>query len=116
MHDFCESTRKEWPNSNATSDSEATRNHIGRPDFATFQFSNEYQEFYLSVFLSDRHHLHSGVAVLSEDETAFGNQEEPNAREESPKVSESCPIEPPKPVFSFMHLYFPREIAQLDRK
>jgi hypothetical protein len=114
VHDFCESISREWP------DSKAKPDHNGRPDFATFQFSDAYQEFYLSIFFSNRNHLHSHVAVLSEDETAFGNQEatkqaqRPNgAEKQSTEAFDPCPAEPPPPVFPFVRLYFPREIAQL---
>ncbi len=114
VHDFCESTRMEWPDPESTSDSKVKPDHNGRPDFVTFQFSDAYQEFYLSVFLSNRYHLHSRVAVLSEDETAFGNQEKPNTGEQSTTASDPCRAEqPPLQDFSFMRLYYPREIAQL---
>jgi hypothetical protein len=51
-------------------------------DFKTFQFPDSEQEYYLSLFLGDREHLHSHIAILSEDETAFGSQEL-QAKEES---------------------------------
>lgn len=38
VHSFCEATLTEWP----------TPDRDARPDFATFQFSDEFQEFYLS--------------------------------------------------------------------
>ena len=109
MHDFCESTSKEWP--------EDKPDHGGRPDFATFQFSDAYQEFYLKVFFGSRNNSHSRVAILSEDETAFGNQED----RQSMETSDPCQVKPRSPEdfsppldqFSFVRLYFPREIAQL---
>jgi hypothetical protein len=113
VHEFCESIRREWPDSKAGSDSQA-RTVYGRPDFATFQFSDLYQEYYLSVFFSARNHLHSRMAILSEDETAFGNQEpRTSGTDEQLTTSDPCVAKPPKPEFSFVRLYFPREIAQL---
>jgi hypothetical protein len=112
--DFRESTNQEWPE--ARSDSEIKADHHGRLDFATFQFDDAYQEFYLSVFFRDRNHLHSHVALLTEDETVFGNQEaRPDSDEkQSTAPSHSCQAEPRSvPGFSFVRLYFPREIAQL---
>ncbi len=109
MHDFCESTSREWP--------EDKPDHNGRPDFATFQFSDAYQEFYLKLFFGSRNNSHSRVAILSEDETAFGNQEDRQSMETSdpcqakPRSPED--FSPPLDQFSFVRLYFPREIAQL---
>jgi hypothetical protein len=113
MHKFCEDSRIEWP----------TPDRDARPDFATFQFNDEYEEFYLSYFFRERYHEHSHIAVLSEDETAFGNQEvrqfpeKPAATQvqnSQAKVEpDPCPAQPPKPFFHFARLYFPREIAQL---
>jgi len=118
VHDFCESTLSEWPDSQAGPDSKGEPGHNGRPDFATFQFSDKDQEYYLSIFFRDREHLHSHVAVLSEDETAFGNQERPHKSSRSERRSAETPDhlclpEPPEPVFPLVRLYFPREIAQL---
>jgi hypothetical protein len=109
VHDFCESARVQWPDEK------------GRPDFATFQFSDKYQEFYLSYFFYERDESHSHVAVLSEDETAFGNQEASTQRTSStdgggqnfPTTPDLCPVEPPNPLIPLMRLYFPRGIAQL---
>jgi len=117
-HDFCESTVREWPDSEARSDSKGRLGHKGRPDFATFQFSDKDQEYYLSIFFRDREHLHSHVAVLSEDETAFGNQDRPHKSSRSERQStetpdNACLPEPPEPVIPLARLYFPREIAQL---
>ncbi len=106
VSDFCESTQREWPEKDVPQN--------GRPDFATFEFSDKHQEFYLSVFLSKRYHAHSNVAILSEDETKFGNQDPKDAElSRSQKPSGVCPSEPPPPVIPFVRLYFPREIAQL---
>jgi hypothetical protein len=119
VHDFCESIRAEWASPRAGRESAAASNPIGRPDFATFQFSDEYQEFYLSHFFNDRHELHSHVAVLSEDETAFGNQEvraegSSGVEPQSTGPQDPCQAaEPSNPVIPLRRLYFPREIAQL---
>ena len=118
VREFCESTLQQWPERIGGSESKDNRSPLGRPDFATFQFSDEYQQFYLSVFFSDRHHSHSHVAILSEDETAFGNQEKTtdtattSAQPKSTETPGPCQAQP-EPVVPFVRLYFPREIAQL---
>jgi hypothetical protein len=100
---------------------------VDRLDFKTFQFTDIEQEYYLSLFLSDREHLHSHVAILSEDETAFGNQEPqskslsgapisgtPSPASGGPGCKPSLPnAHPPDPSFTYLRLYFPRGIAQL---
>jgi hypothetical protein len=108
VHDFCESSYLEWPETPAA---KANDESIGRPDFATFQFSDAYQEYYLSAFFNRRHNLHSRVAILSEDETAFGNQEKSKAPVSA--ASDQCGAAVPPPMIEFVRLYFPREIAQL---
>lgn len=61
-----------------------------------------------------RDHDHSHVAILSEDETACGNQDpESIADAKTQELSDPCPAQPPQPFFRFARLYFPREIAQL---
>jgi hypothetical protein len=100
VRDFLQKANVHWPDPSANHDCEPP--NIGRPNFATFQFSDAYQEFYLSLFFYDRNELHSHVAVLSEDETAFGNQESGGDAESDPP-----------PIFPLLRLYFPREIAQL---
>jgi hypothetical protein len=118
-HDFCESVRQEWPDASSEGNS-TVKPPPGRPDFITFQFSNEEQEHYLSVFLEERNHPHSRIAILSEDETAFGNQEDKPASSESGSTQQPaaqtldlCPLKPEAPNPQFVRLYFPREIAQL---
>ncbi len=111
VEDFCASTQVQ------ASNDESTRNEStktpgpakSKPDFATFQFSDTYQEFYLGRYFlaQSRHNLHSHIAILSEDETAFGSQEK---REE--QNEDECHNAAP-PDFPFVRLYFPREIAQL---
>jgi hypothetical protein len=110
VRDFCESVKSQW--SDQKLEKWAQPDHPGRPDFATLQFSDRYQEFYLSVFFYDRHDIHSHVAILSEDETTFGNQE---AKVSNPEVSETQERDDgsSEPVVPFIRLYFPREIAQL---
>jgi hypothetical protein len=85
-----------------------------------FQFSNEEQEYYLSVFLRDRDHPHSRIAILSEDETAFGNQDtdenhaiSSDRDQQSAESHDRCAVAPRASVVRFVRLYFPREIAQL---
>jgi hypothetical protein len=88
-------------------------------DFATFQFSDTYVEYYLSLFFKEREGPHSHVAILSEDDTVFGNQEQSPGKTDQTVPSNragSCgPSGPelPSPVIPYLRLYFPREIAQL---
>jgi hypothetical protein len=106
VRDFLQKTNMQWRDPTANHDCNPV--HVGRPNFATFQFSDAYQEFYLSLFFYDRHELHSHVAVLSEDETAFGNQELGGDEKSDPTWRPR-----PQPLVPLMRLYFPREIAQL---
>ncbi len=111
---FCKSTYEEWPEPSGPN---AKHEPIGRPEFATFQFSDAYQEYYLSHFFNKRNHPHSHVAILSEDETIFGSQEKPgdtsDMKESVSRATDPCEPEVPVPAFDFVRLYFPREIAQL---
>jgi len=102
VEDFCKSTEQESQRRPAKT----------KPDFATFQFSDEAQEYYLGLFFSTREHLHSHIAVLSEDETAFGNLDRAT-RSALPGSADPCHVDLPKPAVPFLRLYFPREIAQL---
>jgi hypothetical protein len=97
VHQFCKAIKGGWSDPNIGSRLAAARKSSEQLDFATFQFSDAYEEYYLDLYFQSRDHLHSRVAILSEDETAFGNQEST----------------PNKPKDSFVRLYFPREIAQL---
>ena len=113
VRDFCELNATEWPQDpkkepNKPPDSQ------GRPDFATFQLSDAYGEFFLSDFLNGQNRVHSQsqVATLSEDETAFGSQE-PREQDNPANGSDGCPAKPPTPEPDFVRLYFPRGIAQL---
>jgi hypothetical protein len=121
VNDFCEAMKTEWPDPKDAQNPEKPDERVcrpnsnGRPDFATFQFSDAYQEYYLGLFFSKREHLHSHVAILSEDETAFGSQEssargDPSERSPSPAA---CSGTPQSQCFPFLRLYFPRGIAQL---
>ena len=87
-----------------------------RPDFATFNFSDKYQEHFLGKFLwgDERNSCHSRIAILSEDETAFGNQEEQlfKGPAEAAVPDDPCKLNP-QSEFPYVRLYFPREIAQL---
>jgi hypothetical protein len=108
VRDFLKSTEQLWPCPKA--DSTCNPSLVGRPDFATFQFSDVYQEFYLGAFFFDRNDPHSRIAVLSEDETAFGNQETRDDTNSASAASSDAPTKVPVPL---LRLYFPREIAQL---
>lgn len=103
IRSFEQSVSQEWP---VKGDEGAGRAPADRPQFLNFQFSNEAQEYYLSVFLRSRTHNHSRIAILSEDETAFGNQD-PLAGDDA------CDSSFPPPDSPFVKLYFPRGIAQL---
>jgi len=113
VHDFCELNAMEWPQ-HPKKDPPKPPDPQGRPDFASFQLSDAYGEVFLNNFLNEqsRVHSHSQVAILSEDETAFGSQEPPK-RDDSAKAPDDCPAKPPTPKTDFVRLYFPREIAQL---
>ena len=85
-------------------------------DFETLQYSDRAQEYFLARFFCDRHEEHSHVAILSEDETRFGNQEaigeEPVGDGDATRCK-TCESPAPKPAIPFVRLYFPRGIAQL---
>jgi hypothetical protein len=108
---FCGLTNKEWP------DSKNGEPPKDRPDFETLQVTDAYQEYYLDRFFDKREGLHFELAVLSEDETAFGNQglatNEDDAvltREGAPSSCSRTPV--PRP-HNLLRLYYPRGIAHL---
>ena len=114
VRQFCMQTRLEWPNT-ATGKPPA-----GRPDFETFQVTDAYQESYLDSYFDEREASHFNLAVLSEDETAFGNQarEENPSHEEGPSEahsdpSSSCSRAAVPEAHKLLRLYYPRGIAQL---
>jgi hypothetical protein len=127
VREFCESVKAEWSEPFTVQEKQPPLQTAsgalsrGRPDFATFQFSDTYQEYYLGAFFfKEREHLHSHVAILSEDETSFGNQDPAGnttatnyAQTQSLAGNDVCPAEPAPPDPRFVRLYFPREIAQL---
>jgi hypothetical protein len=107
-------TRLEWL------DPATGKSSVGRPDFETFQVTDARQESYLQCFFEKREKAHFTLAVLSEDETAFGNQ----AREGSANGDEGVGTAPSAQAEScsrtgaparpeFLRLYYPRGIAQL---
>jgi len=113
---FYQSLKSNWP----APDVPVTRDQRevpvpGRPDFATFQFTDCYQEYYLGEFFKEREQSHSRVAILSEDETEYGSQGELSPEEGPPSQAseENCAGEPVDSQFQFLRLYFPREIAHL---
>jgi hypothetical protein len=118
IHEFCASVRAEWPSVESKTDPKVRQDPPGRPDLVTFQVSNEEEEYRLGAFLREREHEHSRIAILSEDETVFGNQEATSAptapAAQLADLDGSCSAEPPPTAsVSFLRLYFPREIAQL---
>jgi hypothetical protein len=95
--------------------------------FATFQ---EYDDYAISRFLEfavvNRHYCANEIAVLSEDESAYGsyqtgfkpinNSQSPKSETDDPATKHQEEIDPcgPKATTDQMvHLYFPREISQL---
>lgn len=108
---------QDWP------DLEAGKPPAGRPDFETLQVTDAYQNYYLYKYLctyANREGPHFNLAVLSEDETAFGNMA-PSATTSSDKgadttasdKSSSCDLTTPPNVHDLLRLYYPRGIAQL---
>lgn len=94
-----------------------------QPDFETLQVTDAYQDYYLNRYLckfANREGPHFNLAVLSEDETAFGNMAPPattkNAKvtaTPSSGTSSSCDLSAAPDVHGLLRLYYPRGIAQL---
>jgi hypothetical protein len=114
VRQFRMQTRLEWL------DPATGKPSVGRPNFRTFQVTDARQESYLDCFFADRKRSHFNLAVLSEDETAFGNQ----ARDGSTNGDEGTGTAPSAQPTScsrtaapvhpeFLRLYYPRGIAQL---
>jgi hypothetical protein len=97
-------------------------------DFATFQQSDRYMLRKFIAFEKNRGYAPEKIAVLTEDETAYGNvksNSNSGKPESSPSsASASCPtgtraLSPNQPTDddadedSVLHLYFPRDISQL---
>jgi hypothetical protein len=83
---------------------------------ATFQESDRvlierFLEYMTGTFYGDRGYCRKKIALLSEDETAYGsNDMRSGGNDNNPKPSPGCPDDP-KDVG--LKLYFPREISQL---
>jgi hypothetical protein len=97
-------------------------------DFATFQQSDRYMLRKFIEFEKHRGYIPGKIAVLTEDETAYGGaSNRPVAREASSTLPSSCPNgvkaeEPSSTLDEFslaededcvLRLYFPRDISQL---
>jgi len=108
---FCGLINKEWPDSK---NGEARKD---RPDFETMEVTDAYQEYYLDQFFDKREGLHFDLAVLSEDETAFGNQgqttNEDDAAPTHADAPSSCNRAPAPKSHNLLRLYYPRGIAHL---
>jgi hypothetical protein len=89
--------------------------------FASFQESAELQELLFVRFLVGRGYAASQIAILSEDETAYGGfgrrDDSPPGETERPscfwECQKSTSVEEARIQKSVVHVYFPREIAQL---
>jgi hypothetical protein len=104
------------------------KNYCCRPDnleFMTFTESDCYMFARLAKFADMRHVHPAQIAVLSEDETAYGNQD-PQKPPSSPAPVQCGGAIGPRTVdrkvtakspcdysAAFVHLYFPRDISQL---
>lgn len=114
VRQFRKQTRLDWL------DPVTGKPSVGRPDFETFQITDARQEFYLDCFFEDREKSHFNLAVLSEDETAFGNQAREGGTNGEDGMGTKSSAQPTScsptaaPVHSeFLRLYYPRGIAQL---
>jgi hypothetical protein len=110
VRQFCMQTSLEWP------DTATGKPPAGRPDFETFQVTDAYQESYLDSYFDNREASHFNMAVLSEDETAFGNQapsHEEGASAAHSGPSSSCSRAAVPEAHNPLRLYYPRGIAQL---
>ena len=116
VRQFCSQTSHEWP------DLKTGKPPADRPNFETLQVTDAYQDFYLAAYFhkfANREGPHFNMAVVSEDETAFGNQ--PENGSDVPKQagstthsgSSSCGGAEAPASHDFLRLYYPREIAQL---
>ena len=78
-------------------------------EFVTFQESDQYADEHFIAYMEKQGYEACEMAILSEDETAYGNipnTESPSFEENSAHSSAGCH----GPV---VHLYFPRDISQL---
>jgi hypothetical protein len=115
VRQFRAQTGQEWP------DPKSGEPPADRPDFETLQVTDAYQDCYVDSYFrksSNREGPHFNLAVLSEDETLFGDQTgKGNDIEQGAGATHSDPsacsgaTAPPSP--NFLRLYYPRGIAQL---
>jgi hypothetical protein len=77
-------------------------------DFATFQQNDRYMLREFVEFEKDRGYSPDKIAVLAEDETAYGNREFPTST-----PSKEWQDKAPADEDSVLQLYFPRDISQL---
>jgi hypothetical protein len=89
--------------------------------FRTFQESSEYSVAHLLALVDGQDYKPDEVAVLSEDETAYGNAQAPREKprpEDQAGDTNPCQLADPSRCArdrsnDVVHLYFPRDIAQL---
>jgi hypothetical protein len=89
--------------------------------FRTFQESSDYSVAHLLALVNKQGYRAGEVAVLSEDETAYGNAQPQREKfEPDGKSSDAAPCQQadPKECSGYhssevVHLYFPRDIAEL---
>ncbi len=80
--------------------------------FRTFEESTAYALHHLLGFVCGQGYSAEQMTVLSEDETAYGNLQYGNVKEDKvhPSNSEACPNDGSSTV---LHIYFPRDISAL---
>ena len=85
--------------------------------FATFQESDDYTDNLFRCFVEDQGYKATDIAVLSEDETAYGNLSKAEVKIQPPPCGKgdgsANKPEDKKKTGEMLYLYFPREISQL---
>ena len=87
-----------------------TNKHQRKIIFHTLQEYDENAEALFLKFACERDYQPKRIAVLSEDETAYGNNPSGQSAGKSANCDDPDSLEP-----AILHMYFPREISQLLR-
>ncbi len=82
-------------------------------EFTTFQESDGYADEHFRCHLEKLGYEAHDIAILSEDETAYGNIREPDANTEIPGACKQYDDDSRPDDHQMVRLYFPRDIAQL---